>query len=151
LDEFRISEGASDNGVDPGKHGKEETWRISSPIPTGHETENCFPAGEAKRWSPQSAMQRGNVQNGFDGTESSNISEEDVGGKKKSDSDLSSAQQRHGDDNYDSSVSVKVSNGFGNGSGDFGVETNAFGLMSRELRDNTIDFRGIVDGEGAEE
>lgn len=92
LDEFRISESASDNGVNSGKHGKEEIWRTSSPIPTAHETENCFPAGEAQRWSPRNSIQKGNVSNGFDDPASSKISEEHSGGMEKSDSDLSSAQ-----------------------------------------------------------
>ena len=93
LDEFRISEGASDNGVNSGKHGKEEIWRISSPIPTAHEIENCSPAGEAQRWSPRNSMQKENVSNGFDNPASSKISEEYSGGMKKSDSGLSSTQR----------------------------------------------------------
>ena len=92
LDEFRISEGASDNGIDSGKHGKEEIWRISSPIPTAYETENCFPAGEAQRWSLRNSMEKENVSNGFDSPASSKISEEHSGGMKKSDSGLTSAQ-----------------------------------------------------------
>jgi len=92
LDEFRISEGASDNGVTSGKHGKEGIWRTSSPIPTAHETGNRFPAEEAQRLSPRNSMQKRNVSNGFDGPASSKVSEEHSGGTKKSDRDLSSAQ-----------------------------------------------------------
>jgi hypothetical protein len=144
LDEFRISEGTSDNRLNSGKHGKEEIWRASSPIPIAHETENCFPAGEAQRWSPPNSMQKGSVSNGFDGPASSRISGEYPRSMKKSNSDLSSAQQRRGDGSYDSFLNITMNNGFGNATGDFGVETNEFGLASRELRDSTIDFRAAL-------
>ena len=125
-------------------HGKEEVWRPSSTIPKGRGTENCFPAGEAKRWSLQNAMQKGNFPNGFDGNASSKASEDHIGSIAKSDSDLSSAQQRDGDGNYDSFVKVTVSNGVGSRSGDSDVETNKFRLASMELQDSTIGFRAAL-------
>ena len=138
LDEFTLSEGASDDRVDSGKHGKEGIWRPSSPIPTGYGTENCFPAGEAKRWLPPNALQKGNFSNGADGSESLKISENHTR-STKSGCDSSLAQQQGGDGHYDSFVKATVSNGNGNGSKDFGVETNEFRMASTELRDNAID------------
>jgi hypothetical protein len=140
LDEFRLSEGISDNRVD----SREEVWCPSSTIPTGHGTESCSPAEEAKGLSPQNAMQKGNFPSEFDGSVSSKIPEDHVGSTGKSDSDSSSAQQRDGDGNYDSLLEATVSNGVGNGSGDFGVETNKFRLASTELWDSTVDFRAAL-------
>lgn len=144
LDEFGLSDGASGNWADSGDHGKEEVWRPGTPIPTGQRTENCFPAGEAKRWSLQNAMQKGNFLNIFDGSASSKISEDHIGSIGKSDDDLGSAQQRGGDGNYDSFVKVTASRGVGNGSGGFSVEANKFRRASTELRDSTIDFRAAL-------
>ena len=136
-----ISKSMGDDNIDSTERDEAELWQTGTGLPTGLETENCFLAGEARRWSPQKARFKSNFSSGFDGTVSSRISEEHAGDIKKPDSDMSSARQHHWNGTCSSFVSVTASNGFGDGGERFGVQTQESRLASTELRDSTIDFR----------